>query len=137
MVNLILNQDNVLDSQTETQTEGTRVMQSETNNAIVAQHEMTRSEIILGVRVAAEQDLAAHEATQQEIANLKEAIQQLSEQMKQKDAELREFLKAFSETRDSKKKALRERTNAISAAYYALETIYRALMVSWGFRLLL
>lgn len=125
-IDLILKQEDVFKIQTASQTEEIRVMHGATNDAMVAQYDMTRSMVTSGIMAAAEQDLAAHEATQQEIASLKEAIKQLAEQMRQKDAELKEFIRIFCETRNAKKrKALRERTNALSAAYLALQMVYR------------
>jgi hypothetical protein len=105
-------------------------MHAETSETIIEQHRVTRIEIIEAIQIIEQSSEAAQQATQQEIIQLKAAIQQLSEQIKQKDAELREFLKAFRETRSQKKKAaLREGTNAVSATLLALEVMYRSLQV--------
>jgi hypothetical protein len=106
-------------------------MHAETSEIIIEQHGVTRIEIIEAIQITEQSSEAAQQATQLEIIQLKAAIQQLSEQMKQKDAELREFLKAFRETQNQKKKkVLRERSNAVSATLLALEVMYRSLQVS-------
>jgi hypothetical protein len=130
ILNLIINQHDVFNSDTQAQTAEIKAMHTETNETITEQHSMTRIEIIEAIQITEQSSEAAQQATQQEIAQLKAAIQQLSDQMKQKDAELREFLKAFRETRSQKKKkALQERSNAVSATLIALEIIYRSLQV--------
>jgi molecular chaperone GrpE (heat shock protein) len=97
---------------------------------VIEQHSVTRIEIIEAIQITGESSEAAQQATQQEISQLKVAIQQLSDQMQQKDTELRDLLKAFRETRSQKKrKVLQEMSNAVSATLLALEVMYRSLQV--------
>jgi uncharacterized protein (DUF3084 family) len=105
-------------------------MHTETNETVIEQHSVTRIEIIEAIQITGESSEAAQQATQQEISQLKVAIQQLSDQMQQKDTELRDLLKAFRETRSQKKrKVLQEMSNAVSATLLALEVMYRSLQV--------
>lgn len=128
--NLIINQEDVFKGSTQTQTAEIKAMHTETNETVIDQHNVTRIEIIEAIQITGESSEAAQQATQQEISQLKVAIQQLSDQMQQKDAELRDLLKAFSETRSQKKKkVLQEMSNTVSATLLALEVMYRSLQV--------
>jgi molecular chaperone GrpE (heat shock protein) len=130
MLNLIINQHDIFKNDTQAQTAEIKAMQTETNETIIELHGATRIEIIEAIQIAEHSNEAAQQATQQEITQLKEAIQQLSDQMKQKDAELKVFLKDFRETRSQKKKKkLQELSNAVSATLLALEVMYRTLQV--------
>jgi hypothetical protein len=130
IIDFIISQQDVFKVDTESQTAEIRNMHVETNEMIIEQHDVTRIEIIEAIQVTEQHNEADQLATRQEIAQLKEAIKQLSEQMKQKDIELGEFLKAFRETRSQKKKVLQKRSNAVSATLLALEIMYRSLQGS-------
>ena len=130
ILNLIVNQQDVFDGCTQAQTAEIKAMHTETNEMVIEQHSVTRIEIIEVIQIAGESGEAAQQATQQEISQLKVAIQQLSDQMQQKDAELRDLLKSFHKTRSQKKKkVLQEMSNAVSATLLALEVMYRSLQV--------
>jgi hypothetical protein len=81
-------------------------MHAETSETIVEQHWVTRIEIIEEIQITEQNSETAHQATQQEILELKAAIQQLSEQMEQKDAELKEFLKVFRDTKSEEEEGI-------------------------------
>lgn len=84
---------------------------------------------VVGVITVASQE--EHGNTRSQIEELKEALRILSEQMQARDLELKELLKAVNNTRSPKKrKELGERSNAVTAALFALETMYRSLRVS-------
>ncbi|KAF2267333.1 hypothetical protein CC78DRAFT_566278 [Lojkania enalia] len=75
-----------------------------------------------------EEDLAAHEITQGQIAELNEAVQMLSAQIRDRDEELKGLLVAFHRTKNPRKmKELGERSNAVTSALLALETMHRTL----------
>lgn len=85
-------------------------------------------EVVSVITVASQEE---HENTRNQIEELKEALRILSEQMQSRDLELKELLKAFNNTRSTnKRKELGERSNAVTAALFALETMYRSLRVS-------
>ena len=68
--------------------------------------------------------------TQSQIAEVEEALRQLSQQMQAQEAALRVLVIAMGEaTSKTKRKLLRERSNAVTAAILALETMYRSLQV--------
>lgn len=117
--------------ETEAQTSKIRSIHVETREIIVHRQTEPQTEIIEAIQVTEQHGDTEHEATRHEIAQLKDAIEELSKQMKQKDNELQEILTEFRNTRSpKKKKKLRERGNAISAALLAFEVMYRSLMVS-------
>jgi predicted RNase H-like nuclease (RuvC/YqgF family) len=130
IVDLIVQQQDVFTNSIQKQTEEIKALHAESKATVIEQHTTTRVEIVQAIQVTKESSEADQVATRQEIANLKAAIKELSEQMKQKDAELSQFLKEFREARtEKKKKALQERSNAVSATLLALEMIYRSLQV--------
>lgn len=91
----------------------------------------TEAEVIETIEVVNQANQAEHENTRSEIAELKGALRLLSEQMKARDLELKELLSAYNRTRSTKKRQrLGERSNAVTAALLALETMYRSLQVS-------
>lgn len=127
----IISHQDVFKREIEAQTEEIRTIHVETNKTITEQHRATRVEIIEAITISEQRSEVEQQATRQEIAQLKQALDLLSEQIKQKDVELQEFLTAFRQTTSpKKKKALRERSNAVSATLLALEVIYRSLLVS-------
>ena len=73
---------------------------------------------------------AEHARTQDQVAELQRALYQLGEQIKTRDCELKALLDAYHRTKNSKKrKDLVERSNAVTAALLALETMYKGLQV--------
>jgi hypothetical protein len=74
---------------------------------------------------------AEHANTQAQIAELRETLKILSAQINERDLEFKDLLTAFNKTKSSKKKrALGEKSNAVAAALYALETMYKSIQVS-------
>ncbi|KAE8446593.1 hypothetical protein EG329_011786 [Mollisiaceae sp. DMI_Dod_QoI] len=129
IIDLIIKGEDICKSQIEDQTSEIRAMHAETNDVIVDQHDSTRIEIMEAIRVTKQHTEAEHDATRQDISQLKDAIAELSNQIKQKDNELKEILTDFQNTRSqAKKKKLQERGNAASAALLALEVMYRSLI---------
>jgi len=107
-----------------------REMQGRTDITVREEHATTRSEIVDEVHLANAHSREAQEIARQEIAQLQQALNQLSEEMRQRDAELKGLLTDFAKTGSSKKrKILQERSNAVSATLFALETVYRSLQV--------
>jgi hypothetical protein len=71
-----------------------------------------------------------HQQTQSQIAEIEQALSQLSQQMQAQEAALRALVTAMGQATNSKKRTLlRERSNAVTAAILALETMYRSLQV--------
>jgi molybdopterin synthase catalytic subunit len=84
---------------------------------------------VIGVLSVSNQE--EHEQTRSQIDELKEALRILKEQMDSRDQELKGLLKLFNSTRSTKeRKKLGERSNAVTAALLALESMYRSLRVS-------
>ncbi|KAF2498330.1 hypothetical protein BU16DRAFT_290004 [Lophium mytilinum] len=97
------------------------------DNATKALHSC-KAGIIGTVQLNCQVSQAEHKQTQSQIAELKEALDVLTAQIKIREEELKQLLSAYSCTRNKKKKKeLGERSNAATAALLALETIYRSL----------
>ena len=101
-------------------------------DATTSEHIVTsKVEVIEAIGVTNETNKLEHKGTQQQIAELQESLRILSQQMRDRDMELKELLVAYNRTRNKKKRQqLGERSNAVTAALLALETVYRSLQVS-------
>lgn len=104
------------------------------SSAIGAIH-ASQEQITEAVECSREENDMAHAGTQAQIADLKQAIKMLEDQIKEHTEVLKSTLAALNNTRGTKKrKALMERSNAVTAALLALETMYRSLQASLTFR---
>jgi hypothetical protein len=112
------------------QTERLGKIQS-TGNKKTREQMTSIGEDIIGTMESMNKDIQAeHETTRSQITELKEALSQLSQQIKQRDRDLQDLLAAFNRTRSKKKrKQLKEQTDAITAALLALQTAYKSLQV--------
>lgn len=94
--------------------------------------ESTEIEVINVIHDTHESNERARAETQAQIAELQKAIEVLKGQIDERSDELRSLLVACIETKDAKKrKRLGERSNAVTAALLALETMYESLQVSF------
>lgn len=98
------------------------------------EHGQTRLAVVETVSTSDANNREEHEATRQQVKQLEDALTVLKVEIRRRDGELKEFLATFAQTRSpAKRRKLQERSNAVSAALLALETIYRSLKVSASF----
>jgi hypothetical protein len=91
----------------------------------------SQTTIVSSVEMNSQINQADNARTQSQIAELKISISILTEQIKARDQELKQLLTAFSETKNAaKRKRIGERSNAVTAALLALQTMYNTLLVS-------
>lgn len=106
-------------------------IRSEESNAAAQRIESTGVEILHTIKITRDANQVEHGNTQSQIAELKAALGVLSEQMTLRNQELKDILAAFNESKNTKaKQQLSQRSNAVTAAILALETMYRSLKVS-------
>ncbi|KAF2744731.1 hypothetical protein M011DRAFT_460756 [Sporormia fimetaria CBS 119925] len=85
--------------------------------------------IISSIETNGEANQINHARTQSQIAELETALQVIKEQMEARDRELKQLLTALHETRNaSKRRTIGEKSNAVTAALMALETMYSTLL---------
>ena len=153
ILDALINNRDVFQQSVQAQTDKVRKMLDQTDAVIGEEHAKTRTEIVQTVYVAdahnreehaemrivvVENVTAAdasnreqHEATRQQVKQLEHALTVLKGEIRKRDEELKEFLSAFTQTHSpAKRRKLQERSNAVSAALLALETVYRRLEVS-------
>jgi chromosome segregation ATPase len=93
-------------------------------------HAAARDEVIAAVDDTVQSNQLEHQATREEIAQIKVALQQLSEKMERKNDELRDVLSKFAAATTTKKKQkFQDMTKAITLTLLALETMYCSLKV--------
>ncbi|KAI0546719.1 hypothetical protein F4679DRAFT_587244 [Xylaria curta] len=114
----------------EIQQEGKRVTASnrDSNRLVADAVDLVEVHLQDTLELSSETNSIQHEQTQSQIASVKKALRQLSEQLQARDQELRDILAALDKSTSKKKrKLLRERSKAVTAAILALQTMYRNL----------
>jgi len=107
-----------------------REVQERTNMTVRQEHATTRSGTVKEVQLANARNQMEHEITRQEIAQVKRAIDQLREEMKQRNSEWKALLLELTNPETSRRKEeLWERKNAVSVMLMALEAVHRILLV--------
>ncbi|TRX89943.1 hypothetical protein FHL15_009215 [Xylaria flabelliformis] len=102
-------------------------IQQEAERVTVSNRDSNRY-VVDAVGLSAEANSTMHEQTQSQIASVTEALRQLSEQLEARDRELRNLLTDLHKsTSNKKRKLLYERSNAVTAAILALQTMFRSL----------
>jgi hypothetical protein len=148
IMELVVNQQDVFEITLQSQTAGIEAIREDmvdhlethhvaTRRALTLQNRDTRAEIntmeikvVDSVQVVGQANRAEHERTQSQIKELREALDLLSNQIHQRDLELKDLLNALNRTKDKKqRKSLGEKSNTVTAALLALETVYRSLRV--------
>jgi len=93
-------------------------------SALNRTEDLIKSSEVEVIRVVTAANQEDHKDTRSQIDELKEALRILQEQMHSRDLELKEPPKLYSNTRSVKeRKKLGERSNAVTAALFALESI--------------
>ncbi|KAH7134172.1 hypothetical protein EDB81DRAFT_858821 [Dactylonectria macrodidyma] len=124
------NQDEHAKTRQEIEEDANRVIAShiDSNREVFHMVQLAEANLHETTEINAEANAIQHEQTQSQIAELKEALRQLSSQIKARDQELQDLLTAFTKSKSQKKrKLLRERSNAVSAALFALRTMHDSL----------
>jgi len=115
------------------QNEGDRVIVSNKDAARTVARTVELAEVSLQdtLESNAETNTLQHNLTQSQIAELKDALRQLSAQIEARDRQLEDLLADLSKTKSEKKrKMLREQSNAVTAAIFALKIMYCRFLVS-------
>jgi hypothetical protein len=116
----------------EIRAEGSRAAKQnrECSSVTLLQIQSTELGIVDKVNATSEINQAEHSQTQTQIAQLQQALRELSEQMAMRNQELQDVLAAFQGTKNkTTKKKLYERSKLVTVALLALETMYRNLKV--------
>jgi len=91
----------------------------------------THIEVTTALKVVDFNSRAEHEATRRELEQMKHAMLQIEQDMVRRDEELKGLLLALSQAQGGKERErLQEKSNAVTAALYALVTIYQSLQVT-------
>lgn len=116
----------------EIRAEGSRSAEQskESGRITLQQVQSSELEILDRLNSTSELNQTQHLETRVQIAQLQQAIQDLSAQMEMRTRELKEVLAKFQSTSDkTAKKQLQERSKLVTVALLALETMYRNLKV--------
>lgn len=101
------------------------------HETIVRSIQLSETAIISSVELGDQTNQAEHTQTQNQIAELKESIRILADQIEARDLELKQLLTAFNNTKNAtQRRKLGDQSNAVTAALLALEIMYSTLMVS-------
>jgi hypothetical protein len=129
-VDAIRSSQDVFTASLQTQTQSLKATVEESEMRLRDSHATARDEVIAAVDDTVQSNQLEHQATREEIAQIKVALQQLSEQMERKNDELRDVLSKFAAaTTTQKKKKFQDLSRAITLTLLALETMYRSLKV--------
>lgn len=102
----------------------------ESSKAIVRQIHSAETGISDAIAVASASNNAEHAQTQDQIADIQQALERLSDQIAVRNQQLNDVLDAIGETKDNvKKKKLQESGRVVTSTLLALETMTRHLDV--------
>jgi hypothetical protein len=126
----ICSSQDVFTASLQTQTQSLKATVEESELHLRDDHATPRDEVIAAVSDTVQSNQLEHQATREEIAQTKVALQQLSEQIERKNDELRDVLSKFAAaTITQKKQRFQDLSRAITLTLLALETMYRSLKV--------
>lgn len=107
------------------------IRSQECNKAVTRRIKSTELEILDAIDATSQATQVEHRNTQEQIEELRVALRELSRQLDSRNQELKDLLIDLNRSKGKeKRKMLAERSNAVTAAIFALETMYRSLKVS-------
>lgn len=101
-----------------------------TVSTIITKQNETQLEITVALEALEESSRAEQEITRQELEQMKQAMLKIEQDMIHRDSELKGLLLALGQARNEREKEkLQEKSNAVTAAIYALVVVYQSLQV--------
>jgi uncharacterized protein (DUF3084 family) len=102
----------------------------QTTVTIISKQEETQTEVTKVIEGLDASSRAEHEATRRELEQMKQTMAKIEQDMARRDEELKGLLIALSQAHtERERKKLQEKSNAVTAALFALVTIYESLQV--------